>query len=273
MDGDISETKRAIRDPLVAKYFWSAYIFWFLDPIASPSTYPCQWGSDSFRFGDSYRISKLCKLVSLLLLVQENSQSSWNIFHVGFCLSIWVYTDEEEKQCARVYSRCSTCGFRAIFHRAASSPELAIASIVRLGWAAWPAGHCITFHMFYIGMSSSHLYIGSVMMVNMLHHGASNILQGHVRRDFVRGAESPHWGVLRLATNYFAIWKIWKYSWAFLQKRLKPGLLLGLKPLLCSIVVMWPSQLNQLTSAFLAPATMSNKPGLPRMLMTPHLIH
>ena len=99
------------------------------------------------------------------------------------------------------------------------------------------------------------------------------LLQGHVRRDFVRGAESPHWRVLRLATEYFAIWKIWKYSWSFLQKRLNPVLLLGLKPPLCSIVVMWPSQLNQLTSAFLAPATMSNKPGLPRMLMTPHLIH
>ena len=39
--------------------------------IASPSTYPCQsagqWVSGSviksFRFGDSYRISKLCELV------------------------------------------------------------------------------------------------------------------------------------------------------------------------------------------------------------------
>ena len=27
--------------------------------IASPSTYPCQWVSDSFRFGDSYHIFEL----------------------------------------------------------------------------------------------------------------------------------------------------------------------------------------------------------------------
>ena len=37
------------------------------DVIASPSTYPCQWVGEwviwSFRFGDSYRISELCKLV------------------------------------------------------------------------------------------------------------------------------------------------------------------------------------------------------------------
>ena len=42
-------------------------MFCFLDAIASPSTYPCQWVgesvSDSFRFGDSYRISELCELV------------------------------------------------------------------------------------------------------------------------------------------------------------------------------------------------------------------
>ena len=43
----------------------------FLDAMASPSTYPCQWVSqwvsgsviDSFRLGDSYRISELCELV------------------------------------------------------------------------------------------------------------------------------------------------------------------------------------------------------------------
>ena len=43
----------------------------FLDAIASPSSYPCQWLSewvsqsviDSFRFGDSYCISELCELV------------------------------------------------------------------------------------------------------------------------------------------------------------------------------------------------------------------
>ena len=41
-----------------------------LDAIASPSTYPCQWVSQSvsgsvihsFRFGDSYRIFELCEL-------------------------------------------------------------------------------------------------------------------------------------------------------------------------------------------------------------------
>ena len=41
----------------------------FLDAIAPPSTYPCQSVggsvSDSFRFGDSYRISELCELVIL----------------------------------------------------------------------------------------------------------------------------------------------------------------------------------------------------------------
>ena len=43
-----------------------SHIRFFLDAIASPSTYPCQWVSqsvsqwvDSFRFGDSYRISEL----------------------------------------------------------------------------------------------------------------------------------------------------------------------------------------------------------------------
>ena len=35
----------------------------FLDAIASPSTYPCQSVGDSFRFGDSCRISELCELV------------------------------------------------------------------------------------------------------------------------------------------------------------------------------------------------------------------
>ena len=37
----------------------------FLDAIASPSTYPCdsQCVSDSFRFGDCYCISELCELV------------------------------------------------------------------------------------------------------------------------------------------------------------------------------------------------------------------
>ena len=109
--------------------------------------------------------------------------------------------------------------------------------------------------------------------VTTLHHGATyckvtwegTLWEG--RRVHIGGFSA--WQLL----NYFAICKIWKYSRSFLQKRLNPVLLLGLKPPLCSIVVMWPSQLNQLTSAFLAPATMSNKPGLPRMLMTPHLIH
>ena len=38
----------------------------FLDAIASPSPYPSQWVSesviDSFKSGDSYRISELCEL-------------------------------------------------------------------------------------------------------------------------------------------------------------------------------------------------------------------
>ena len=53
------------------------FFYWpimFLDATASPSTYPCQWVSESvsgsvihsFRFGDSYRISELCKLVFIV---------------------------------------------------------------------------------------------------------------------------------------------------------------------------------------------------------------
>ena len=42
-------------------------LYFVLDAIGSPNTYPCQsvgqWVIDSFRFGDSYRISELCKLV------------------------------------------------------------------------------------------------------------------------------------------------------------------------------------------------------------------
>ena len=51
----------------------------FLDVIASPSSYvppsvgqSVQWVSeliDSFRFGDSYRISELCKLVKDVRIV------------------------------------------------------------------------------------------------------------------------------------------------------------------------------------------------------------
>ena len=37
----------------------------FLDAIASPRMYPCQWVIDSFRFGDSYSIPELCELVQL----------------------------------------------------------------------------------------------------------------------------------------------------------------------------------------------------------------
>ena len=55
--------------------------------------------------------------------------------------------------------------------------------------------HCITCHIFAIGMSSSHLYIGSVMtddgeslkLVTMLHHGAAASSPDQLRRDFVRG--------------------------------------------------------------------------------------
>ena len=47
----------------------------FLDAIASPSTYPSQSVGqsviDSFRFGDSYRISELCELV-YFILIQES---------------------------------------------------------------------------------------------------------------------------------------------------------------------------------------------------------
>ena len=54
---------------------WNKVVFHlfllFLDAIASPSSYPCQsvgqwvsqWVIDSFRFGDSYRISELCEIV------------------------------------------------------------------------------------------------------------------------------------------------------------------------------------------------------------------
>ena len=48
--------------------FWTS-LFHFLDTIASPRSYPCQsvgeWVINSFRFGDSYRISELCELVLL----------------------------------------------------------------------------------------------------------------------------------------------------------------------------------------------------------------
>ena len=47
----------------------------FLDEIASPSSYPCQSVSgsviDSFRFGDSYRISELCELVLFLHILSN----------------------------------------------------------------------------------------------------------------------------------------------------------------------------------------------------------
>ena len=48
-------------------------LYFVLDAIGSPNTYPCQsvgqWVIDSFRFGDSYRISELCKLVYLVLVL------------------------------------------------------------------------------------------------------------------------------------------------------------------------------------------------------------
>ena len=55
----------------------------FLDAIASPSTYPCQWVGDSFRFGDSYRISELCELVTnscfepSMVSIWKTIQSKW----------------------------------------------------------------------------------------------------------------------------------------------------------------------------------------------------
>ena len=53
------------------RLLYAHYRPFFLDAIASPSTYPYQsvgewvsdWVIDSFRFGDSYRISELCELV------------------------------------------------------------------------------------------------------------------------------------------------------------------------------------------------------------------
>ena len=85
----------------------------FLDAIASPSTYHCQWVgqwvSDSFRFVDSYRIFELCKLVNILpfvlmfscsrrtrLMSSEMSVAQWifsmavvvvNFLHWIFCKS------------------------------------------------------------------------------------------------------------------------------------------------------------------------------------------
>ena len=52
--------------------FWSLSfcICLFLDAITSSSTYPCQWVGQSVivsDFGDSYRIYRACKLVSLSL--------------------------------------------------------------------------------------------------------------------------------------------------------------------------------------------------------------
>ena len=50
----------------------SVFLCQFLDAIGSLSSYPCQsvgqWVIDSFRFGDSYRISELCEFVSFSFL-------------------------------------------------------------------------------------------------------------------------------------------------------------------------------------------------------------
>ena len=70
-------------------------IHWtFLDAIASPSNYPCQSVSgsviDSFRFGDSYRISELRKLVKLFLEpvilpdAEQDHCASWYSI-IGIC--------------------------------------------------------------------------------------------------------------------------------------------------------------------------------------------
>ena len=63
----------------------------FLDAIASPTSYPCQCASqsvsqsviDSFRFGDSYRISELCELVMM------SQADCWLVIHFKRFMSIF----------------------------------------------------------------------------------------------------------------------------------------------------------------------------------------
>ena len=56
---------------------------YLLDAIASPSTYPCQSVSDSFRFGDIYRISELCEFVYIFKIVIKRIQT-WPYFFKMF---------------------------------------------------------------------------------------------------------------------------------------------------------------------------------------------
>ena len=56
---------------------------YFSKVIASPSTYPCQSVSDSFRFGDSYRISELCEFVYIFKIVIKWIQT-WPYFFKMF---------------------------------------------------------------------------------------------------------------------------------------------------------------------------------------------
>ena len=65
---------------------------YFSDAIASPSSYPCQWVSqsviDSFRFGDSYRISELCELVSTVKVLF----TSTHLETIPFIMQLIAYT-------------------------------------------------------------------------------------------------------------------------------------------------------------------------------------
>ena len=94
-----------IADPFRLLYkieiFLYQYLFVFpsfLDAIASPSSYPCQsvsqWVIHSFRFGDSYRISELCELVTLILMSVEVQVPRWRcalcIVHVHVQCQRWA---------------------------------------------------------------------------------------------------------------------------------------------------------------------------------------
>ena len=67
---------------------WASVIF--LDAVASPSTYPCQWVSDSFRVGDCYHISELCELVHWPITVQYIGQQTSKNFYLWFQFSLVI---------------------------------------------------------------------------------------------------------------------------------------------------------------------------------------
>ena len=71
--------------------------------LPMPPTYPCQWtvsavsGSvsewvvDSFRFGDSYRISELCELVWASLFLPQTKSTLFVSHHFKFCSTYqWI---------------------------------------------------------------------------------------------------------------------------------------------------------------------------------------